>query len=433
MKMKRSFVIKVITAVLAIIIFEVVLFTSYNSVFTNNGTASASAGIFQQVDDVPFPYTGTLDEPVKPGYNCLETEKLKNIYEALEKSVYNILSAEDSDGKYETLSVFAGREDCSQKELYQAATAFFDDNPQVFWCDKSVLCNFSEENGAFISSFSLYSVDEINAMSRQLSQEVLQIVNGAPTVSDHYYVEKYVHDSLIDICSYTVSSMDNKLPSTAYGCLVQNSANCEGITDGFNLLMKCLGYETFKIYGSAQGIGLHTWSCIKLGNEWYMTDVTWDLRDSGHSYDYFNISTREISKTHNIEKTYDKAEDYNVSLELANKFFNICVPECNDLNQSYFARESYSVTKESDVSKNKYLLEYIYKACMSGFDYCSLKISSDLVEVDKIVETMFSEENVEYYNNNMNYRLYSGDDFRLDVDNYEVMDTLDVLILRFTY
>lgn len=434
MKIKRRFekrfVMKILTVLLAVIAFEFILYSSYSQFFSNSGGAAAP-NIFQEIDDVPYPYTGTDETVLTSEYNRLETEEMKELYRAIEKSVYCISSSKDSEGRYETLPVFAGNREYTEKEIYSASTAFFDDNPQIFWSDKSIVCSYTSEKGAFVSSYSLYSFESINKMNRQLSMEVLKIVNQAPAVTDHYYVEKFVHDTLVENCEYTVPSEKHGLAATSFGCIVQNQANCEGITDGFNLLMKCLGYETLKIYGYSQGVGLHTWSSIRLGNQWYMTDVTWDLRDSSHRYDYFNISTEEILKTHNIEKTYDKVEEYNISLELANRYFNIYVPECKDLNQSYFARECYAVTKENDVYKNKYLLEYIYKACKSGVDYCSLKISTDLVSVDNIIAKMFSEDNVEYYNTNMEYRLDSGEDFSLDAEKYEFIEALNVLILRF--
>lgn len=433
MKIKRSLIIKIISVVLAVVAFEFILYSSYNVYFSPSAGENTMPEIFQQVDDIPFPYTGTNDNPMRTAYSHLGTEDLKKLYEAIGKSVYSISSEANNDGKYDTLSVYAGNKDYSEKDIYTAATAYFDDNPQVFWCDKSIECVYSEKDGAYVSAFSFYPIDDINSMSRKLSHEVLRIVNEAPAVTDHYYVEKYVHDDLVENCKYMIPQYRNGLASTSYGCLVNNNANCEGITDGFNLVMKCLGYETLKIYGYTQQLGLHTWSCIKLGKEWYMTDVTWDLREGGHRYDYFNMSTNEISKTHNIERTYDKVEEYNISLELANKFFNVYVPKCSDLNQSYFARESYAVTKESDIYKNKYLLEYIHKACKSGFDYCSLKISADRVSVDKIVEKMFSDENIEYYNTNMKYRLNSGENFVVDTENYEIIEDLNVIILRFNY
>ena len=65
------------------------------------------------------------------------------------------------------------------------------------------------------------------------------------------------------------------------------------------------GIENIVISGSAvnqNGEGFHAWNIIKLFNDWYHLDVTWDdsLGDPPDyvSYDYFNLSDEEISQNH---------------------------------------------------------------------------------------------------------------------------------------
>lgn len=429
MKNKKKICIEILSVILTATILGSVIY-SVCSYFFTTAPASYDGYTYEQVKEISMPYVENADKPIDGGYSNLNSDKLKNLYNAIEKSVYCI-AAEDDDGKFDTMPIFAGDEKFSEKEIHMTVTAFFDDNPQVFWCDKSLLCNYTEKNGSYVSAFSLYSADEINTMNEELGKAVLKTVSDAPAVSDFYYIEKYAHDRIIDMCSYKTPDSTTSLASTSYGCLVENNANCEGITDGFNLILKCFGIETLKIYGSAQGIGLHTWSSVKLNNNWYMTDVTWDMRDNGHRYDYFNMTTTEFSKTHTIEKTYGEIEDDNGSLELSMKYYNIYVPLCSDLNQSYFAREGYPVTSRDDIYKSKYLLDYIFRSFKSGAGYCCLKISTDMITIDSAVEILFEEENLNYYNSNMQYRLSDGESLHLEKENAETIEDLGIVILRF--
>lgn len=427
MKEKKKLFLKILIILLSAIVLTLVCRIGLN--FFRTKPVIYSGYTYEQVKEISMPF---VDNAVKTdgAYSRLESDKLEKLYLAIETTVYCI-AAEEDNGKYNTMPIFAGQERFSEKEIHMTVTAFFDDNPQVFWCDKSLLCSYSKDKGTYISAVSLYSADEIDSMSEKLSKEILKIVSNAPAVSDLYYTEKYVHDRIIDSCEYKTPESSESLASTAYGCLVENKANCEGITDGFNLVMKCFGVETLKIYGSAQGIGLHTWNCVKLNNNWYMTDVTWDMRDKGHRYDYFNMTEKEFSKTHIVEKMYSEIEDDKSSMELSVRYYNIYVPECTDLNQSYFAREGYPVTKETDIYKSKYLLDYMFRAFKSGSGYCCLKISTDIIPLDSAAEILLNDENIDYYNTNIQYRLSDGEVFHLEKENIEIVEDLGIIILRF--
>lgn len=427
MKEKKKLFSKILFILVSAIVLTLVCRIGLN--FFRTKPVIYSGYTYEQVKEISMPF---VDNAVKTdgAYSRLESDKLKKLYLAIETTVYCI-AAEEDNGKYNTMPIFAGQERFSEKEIHMTVTAFFDDNPQVFWCDKSLLCSYSKDKGTYISAVSLYSADEIDSMSEKLSKEILKIVSSAPAVSDFYYTEKYLHDRIIDSCEYKTPESSESLASTAYGCLVENKANCEGITDGFNLVMKCFGFETLKIYGSAQGIGLHTWNCVKLNNNWYMTDVTWDMRDKGHRYDYFNMTEKEFSKTHIVEKMYSEIEDDKSSMELSVRYYNIYVPECTDLNQSYFAREGYPVTKETDIYKSKYLLDYMFRAFKSGSGYCCLKISTDIIPLDSVTEILLNDENIDYYNTNIQYRLSDGEVFHLEKENIEIVEDLGIIILRF--
>lgn len=425
--MKRQLYISIALVFFAAAIIVLILF----SIKPNDLKVSFTGNTYEKTIDVTLPFAGDI-KAEKCAFNSIDSEKVRNAYLALEKTVYYISTTENENNKFLTMPVFASTEQYSEKELHMAATAFFDDNPQVFWCDKSIICSYSKSRGTYISAVSLYSVEEINPMIEVFINSLLKIIGDSPITSDYYYLEKYVHDSIIDFCEYASPSLAGGLASTAYGCIVEKKANCEGITDGFNLLVKCLGIDTLKIYGNAQGIGLHTWSCVKISNDWYMTDVTWDMRDNPHKYDYFNISTSEISKTHTIEETYNEAEINNLFFGLSSKYYNIYVPECGDLNQSYFAKEGYPVTKESDVYKNPYLLDYIFRSFKSGINYCALKISTDIISVEEILEVFFEEDNLDYYNANIKYRLTEGEYLLITKKNSEILnDKSGILIINF--
>jgi transglutaminase-like putative cysteine protease len=76
-----------------------------------------------------------------------------------------------------------------------------------------------------------------------------------------------------------------------------------------NLLMKCAGLECRFAVGTAgktkEDIEKHAWNQVKIGNDWYNVDATWDDPIGGEdvlTHMYFNVSDAALSETHTWEE-----------------------------------------------------------------------------------------------------------------------------------
>ncbi|MBR4628687.1 MAG: hypothetical protein IKO47_13535 [Ruminococcus sp.] len=107
-----------------------------------------------------------------------------------------------------------------------------------------------------------------------------------------------IHDYLIANCKYTDSD-DTYIP-TAYGCLVEKKANCEGYAKAFRLLASECGLPCVLVTGLTDTGENHAWNQVMIDGEWRNIDVTWD--DSDVSGDrrrlYFLCSDEEFLRTH---------------------------------------------------------------------------------------------------------------------------------------
>lgn len=138
-----------------------------------------------------------------------------------------------------------------------------------------------------------------------LRSVVEEIVESCIAEND-YEAVKYFHDEIIRRCKYD-STATNML--SAYGCLVDGKAVCEGYAKAFILLCTAYDIECVPITGNTRNsegvVEPHMWNMVKLDGVWYHFDLTWDdpistLGDDFVKYDYFAVSDQVISTDHEL-------------------------------------------------------------------------------------------------------------------------------------
>ena len=146
----------------------------------------------------------------------------------------------------------------------------------------------------------------------ELEDKVNTILNS--TIKDTMTNEdkiKAIHDYIINNTKYDKDRSDNKVKlynsDTAYGALIEHYAICGGYSDSMKLFLDKLGIENYKI--SSEN---HIWNLVKLNNEWFHLDLTWDdpVTNTGEDvleYDYFLITTEELQKLDTDQHFYDKS------------------------------------------------------------------------------------------------------------------------------
>lgn len=147
-----------------------------------------------------------------------------------------------------------------------------------------------------------YTVDseENKAMTNELLAKAHLITAEAEGLPEHEKVRLF-HDRLVLGCEYTDESPNCY---TAYGCLVEGKAVCEGYSKAFLLLCELADIDCVTVLGTAGGDEIsHMWNKVCLDGEWYNTDVTWDdpITTIGVDYvryDYFNITDAELLRDH---------------------------------------------------------------------------------------------------------------------------------------
>lgn len=198
-----------------------------------------------------------------------------------------------------------------------------------------------------------YGVDDVGFMNLYVKAQAEKIIAEitSENMTDVQKI-KAVHDWVCNNTVYDDGLSGNKKNHNDASVLMNDSTVCEGYARIANILYDTAGIETYYI----SGVG-HAWNVVKVGNNYFHVDTTWDDGDK-ISYDWFMKSDDEMRNSdeyHASWKTY-------IPTSLHNFQQGKTLPECSysmgDINQDN------SINVADLVVMNKYILH-------SGNDYDS--------------------------------------------------------------
>ncbi len=241
----------------------------------------------EEADDLaesaPLGNTGSdlsFDPEFYPYYAMLETDM---------RSLYNQIYANAMD----RVTVFAPVTAVNVNQLKTVFEAVYNDHPELFWLETGYSCKYLR-NGSCVEITLKYNAtaDNLEASRQEFDSRAGEILAAAVEQGSALEQERYVHDSLMQQVEYVMNAPMNQ---SAYSALVNGRTVCAGYARAFQYLMQRMGIPCYYCTGYAGED--HAWNIIKLGEDYYNVDVTWDDTDTP-TYDYFNKSDREFGTSH---------------------------------------------------------------------------------------------------------------------------------------
>lgn len=186
------------------------------------------------------------------------------------------------------------------------------DTPLFFYVNQTVIRMTTLSGIYVLFPEYLYTSNEIQKLTSDIRKVVKQIDQKASKLTDNpFRLEKCLHDSVVKSVAYDYESLMKNDCFNAHsivGAFLDRKAVCEGIAKAFKLLCNEYALKCIVVVGKADPKGVfgedtyHAWNIIKIGNESYHVDATWDnLYHNGLShisYDYFNVTTKDIYRDH---------------------------------------------------------------------------------------------------------------------------------------
>ena len=258
-------------------------------------------------------------------YNQLESYS-KTIYKAFESNKENMKEGTYKINLGTSFSNILSKQN-GQEELgkyYQSAIeAYTYDNPDVFYLSPNKMyLNIETTTKGQNKTYNVYinNGEEANYLNEEFSNK--QYINLAlekieairkqiihNKTGNDYEDIKMVHDYLVENIEYDTSLQEKNIYNI-YGALINGKCVCEGYARAFKYLLDGLGIESTMVIG--KGINSsgqsenHAWNYVKLENNWYAVDCTWDdpvIIGGGYignssKYRYFLKGKEDMEKDH---------------------------------------------------------------------------------------------------------------------------------------
>ena len=183
-----------------------------------------------------------------------------------------------------------------QVNTEQVKTAFeavCNDHPELFWLDTGYSCKYLR-SGSCVEITLQYNetVNRFEEAKSRFETAAEVILAGARAQGSDLEKERYVHDALLQTVEYKESAAMNQ---SAFSALVNGESVCAGYARAFQYLLQQLSIPCYYCTGTAGEA--HAWDIVKLKNNYYNVDVTWDDTEPS-TYDYFNKTDAAFSATH---------------------------------------------------------------------------------------------------------------------------------------
>lgn len=235
--------------------------------------------------EIDYYYYNQLDETSKIIYTALE-----NNIDNLKKEKYVIdFSTRFNDLLNESIGQYK-----LNKSFQSALDAFFYDHPEIFYIDltkislnikcvslgplKTYTVEIVPKNNKNYLVDSFVSETEVNIAINAIENARNNIINNLSN-EDTYQKIKEVHDILVNSITYDTST-SRRNAHNIYGALIEKEVVCEGYARSFKYIMDSLNIECILVAGNSTDFSnklvSHMWNYIKLDNNWYGVDVTWD-------------------------------------------------------------------------------------------------------------------------------------------------------------
>lgn len=347
-----------------------------------------------------FAYTGGYDSvylgtqrvaKLKIGYKSLRDDSERDLYEQLVKNVFYVSKEIGDNGCHCIRQADLPNTVLTEAQLRLVIRAVSQDNPQIFWL-ADIFGYKINDGGTVVQLYSKYSVEEIKEKISRINGVVAQLCEKMPQELDSYRREMIIHDFLLDNCEYAedTKKIDEDFSAfNIYGALVNRRAVCEGYAKAFQWLLSLSDIEAVTVIGNGAE-SLHMWNAVKLDGAWYYVDPTWNDGGEYMRYDYFNATQEQMSQScHELAPLYSKlsSEEICGTKSSPPTSFNVFIPTCDSLENSYLTRGAVTLRGFSDYDSNA-VVQRLYSAIRDDEKFVEILIDVPDMSYDEAVQKL---------------------------------------------
>ncbi len=357
------------------------------------------------------------------GFEALDDENEKYLYECLRDSVYRISDEVDERGRYKTELIEVTGAEMESSAINTTINAFLYDNPQIFWMD-NYFGYYTEDNKTYVECYSVLSGNQCELCINKLNKRIEEMLSCITSEDGKLERERKLHDKLLEKCRYNkdVTSLDDGWQYfSSYGAIVDGQAVCEGYSKAMMLLLNLAGVESTTIRGEGESVR-HMWNLVSIGGNWYHLDATWDDDDEEYSYDFFNLSDERIQADHIIDPLLS-AETYTDNFS-----YNFFLPQCSSLEMSYYNVEGL-IINSIDSSTDNSIADLIYNKAEKGEQWVYFMVGDDL-SYDDFIEYLLGDDASKLSELSKRANEYLSNGYKLNTYSFKNLKSTDRKTIR---
>lgn len=212
-------------------------------------------------------------------------------------------------------------------------TCVMNDHPELYYVDGYQYTEYTLGNVVTNITFSgTYSMtgEQAGQAGLMIEQKLAECFAQAPLNEDEYSTVKYLYEWLINHTEYDRTAENNQNICSVF---LQGRSVCQGYAKAMQYMLQAADIQCVLVTGFTNG-ERHGWNLVRVNGAYYYLDPTWgdasyasggtdgalDGFAPAINYDYFLVTTDEITRTHSIEKVVE-------------------LPECTAVDDNYFVRE----------------------------------------------------------------------------------------------
>ena len=269
---------------------------------SNASTTKIAGTVESDGTEKEIPYAEKPMESNQWYYNRL-TDVEKKIY----TTIYNYYKFDMDKGECRMENVKVVTKDkITIANMYQASTAVVLDNPSIFWIRYFNHTQMKEKDGVYTGTIHpvlAYYKTAFQADALEYGgflQEIIKSLNnsGVQKVSTAKKL-KLIHDYVVKTYSYRNNShilsaaATNETRSVGY-LMTHKEGCCESYAKMIKILCDYYQIPCVTVYSLT-----HMWNQVKIGNQWYLLDATWDDEEPV-VYTYFLKGAKSVIDEHHI-------------------------------------------------------------------------------------------------------------------------------------
>mgnify|MGYP002508297163 CR=1 FL=1 len=218
--------------------------------------------------------------------------------------------------------------------------------------------------------------DEARRSLVDIEKTLTGCMREVPLNEDEYSTVKYLYEYLIDNTEYDKNAENNQNIRSVF---LGGRSVCQGYAKAMQYMLQKVGMQSVLVTGYT-GAERHAWNLVRVNGSYYYLDPTWG--DASYSYggseaqqaedavflppvnyDYFLVTTDELSKTHTFEES-------------------VVLPACDSTQDNYYVREGLYFDRY-----DREQLENIFDSdAVKMADYVTLKCADEQVYREMLAE-----------------------------------------------